>query len=244
MEDFMPNSRFFEYWPIEGREEESPYFYLYQALRFVPDYGGTHALWSLFGDVLGLSFWAWFDEYGEPALCTYEPIAVDFVHNPIEVEAARERGAAIVFVDAGADLNSLMRDFIQVIEELGVVTEGRLWHRPEPRHDDEADKTRKRRQRPTNDAERRERAYQLGTRFTLERVPSVKRLRNALKVHELEQRGMEAEEIAKELGLDTYKAGEEKKGRREYVESIRRCRLDALSIMKGLQAGKFPLLND
>lgn len=223
---YMPKSQFWRYLPNAGREEESPYFYLHGFLTRLPNYNEHHPCWSIFGRVNGLSFWDWMNGQGEAALITAEPVAVQFVEDG-EIAAARKAGAAIVFINPKADFDSLMRDFLQVLEELGVVTEKK--GRGRPKAVDEA-----------------ERAGKMGTTFVLEGVPQIKRLRQALHVKALTDASHDPEDVAERAGLATYTKGDlegEKKERRDAVESVRRALADYHSIIEGLSlpTPKFPV---
>lgn len=224
---YMPRSQFFRLSTDSENEHESPYYYLYQFLKRVPGYDDLKELTELFGDARALSFAEWWEQFGEPALITGEPIAVDFIGRD-QISEAEGAGKAIVFIDPKADFNSLMRDFLQVLNELGVDCDKKAVGRPGAKLE-------------------KERAIGLGTKFVLEHTSPVLRLQQALKARELADAGNDPAAIAKALGLDTYTKGHfegQKKERRDAVESVRRALADYRSIMEGLSlpSPRFPVL--
>lgn len=224
---YMPRSQFFRISTESEDERGSLYYFLYQFLIRVPDYDSHKELTELFGDARSLSYEEWWDKFGEPAIITGEPVAVDFIARD-QLSEAEKAGKAILFIDPKADFNSLMRDFLQVLSELGVDCNKNGVGRPRAQLE-------------------KERAIGLGTKFVLEHMPPVLRLQQALKARELADAGNDPAAIAKALGLDTYTKGDfegQKKERRDAVESVRRALADYRSIIEGLSrpSPKFPVL--
>lgn len=220
-----PKSQAFRYWPTVGKEEDSPYYWLYKFLERIPDYGPDHPCWELFGDVDEYEFWEWLEGPAVSSLLTIEPIAVNFI-NDEDVLTARDSGKLIVAIDPHADLSSLMRDFFQVLAESGASFQKNSVGRPE-----EIDEI--------------IRSIQLGTKFHLEGVPQTERMKRAIQAKDLAASGADPEDIAKEIGLGKYTRGHfigKEKTRRDAIEDVRLAIADYDSIIKGLslQTPRFP----
>lgn len=221
----MPKSQFLRYWPTVGKEEESPYYWLYKFLERIPDYGPGHPCWELFGDVDEYEFWQWLEGPAESSLITIEPIVVDFI-NDEDTAAVRDDGKVIVSIDPHADLNSLIRDFFQVLEDSGVPLQKNSAGRPKL-------------------SEEIERSTRLGTKFLLAVEPKIERIKRAIEVRDMAATGVDPHDIAKKLGLMTYQKGDlggEEKSRRDAVEGVRLAIADYDSIIEGLsrQPPRFP----